>query len=372
MARMRKLDKGVTIFVDRHGKERTRFRLQGMNCYLPHPATPEYKEAYQQAISGTKPMVGRIHPRSVGDLVQRFYASNRFNAKAQEDWKRTVKQVLEPFRHEARDVPVADFTFEHIETLLRRVAVKRKEDKKTVGGSFAAERLREQLIRLFAYAIRLGWIDQNPAKEAELPVAHEVKGFHAWTLGELIQFDAKHQFGTKARLAKEIAFWTGLRRGDVATLTVEECRGGRIDTTASKTKKPVNVKIAGPLKAAMDAVALPEKGAILRTEYGKPFAVAGFGNWFKDRCKEAGLPHCTIHGLRKGFTTLAAEAGSTQQELKAYGQWSHDSEVATYAKNASQKLLADSAVSRVEQMWTLANSAEKVSQNDVPCREKIS
>jgi integrase len=368
MARKRKLDKGVTTFVDRHGKERARFRLRGMSCYLPHPATPEYKEAYQQAINGVMPTTGRVHPRSVGDLVQRFYASNRFNAKAGEDWKQTVKQVLEPFRHEARDVPVADLNFEHIETLLKRAAVKRVVEvdgrKRVIGGSFAAERLREQLIRLFAYAMRLKWIGDNPAKEAELPVAHETKGFHTWTLEELIQFDRKHPFGTKARLAKEIAFWTGLRRGDVATLTVDECRGGRIDTTASKTKKSVNVKIAGPLEAAMEAVTMPEKGTLLRTEYGKPFAIAGFGNWFKDRCEEAGLPHCTMHGLRKGFTALAAEAGATQQELKAYGQGEQDAEVATYAKKANQKVLADSAVSRVEQMWTLANEAEKVRQNE--------
>ena len=35
------------------------------------------------------------------------------------------------------------------------------------------------------------------------------------------------------------------------------------------------------------------------TEQGKPFSVEGFGNWFRDRCKEVGLPHCTAHGLRK-------------------------------------------------------------------------
>lgn len=364
MARKRKLDKGVTIFVDRHNKERTRFRLNGISCYLPHPSTPEYKEAYSKALSGVVPPVNRIHARSVGDLVQRFYASNRFNAKAADEWKNTVKQVLEPFRNEARDVLVADLNFEHIEELLRRAAVKRKEGKKTVGGSFAAERLREQLIRLFDYAIRLRWIMLNPAKEAELPVTHEVKGFHTWTLEELIQFDERHPFGTKARLAKEIAFWTGLRRGDVATLTAEECRRGRIDTTASKTKKAVNVKIAGPLKLAMDAMPPVERGVLIRTERGNPFAVAGFGNWFKDRCEEAGLPHCTIHGLRKGFTALAAEAGASQQELKAYGQWEQDAEVATYARKANQKVLADSVVGKVEQMWTLATAPEKVSQID--------
>ena len=32
----------------------------------------------------------------------------------------------------------------------------------------------------------------------------------------------------------------------------------------------------------------------LVTAYGKPFSEAGFGNWFRDRCDEAGLPRCTL------------------------------------------------------------------------------
>ena len=31
----------------------------------------------------------------------------------------------------------------------------------------------------------------------------------------------------------------------------------------------------------------------LETEFGKPFTAKGFGNWFRDRCDEAGLPNCT-------------------------------------------------------------------------------
>ena len=30
----------------------------------------------------------------------------------------------------------------------------------------------------------------------------------------------------------------------------------------------------------------------LLTGQGRPFTVAGFGNWFRDRCNEAGLSQC--------------------------------------------------------------------------------
>jgi hypothetical protein len=31
------------------------------------------------------------------------------------------------------------------------------------------------------------------------------------------------------------------------------------------------------------------------TEYGRPFTAAGFSNWFRERCDEAGLPQCSAH-----------------------------------------------------------------------------
>ena len=45
----------------------------------------------------------------------------------------------------------------------------------------------------------------------------------------------------------------------------------------------------------------------LVTDHGKPFASAkSFGNKVWDWCDQAGLPHCTAHGLRKAGATIAA------------------------------------------------------------------
>lgn len=43
------------------------------------------------------------------------------------------------------------------------------------------------------------------------------------------------------------------------------------------------------------------------TTHGKPFTAAGFGNWFRDRCNEAELTHCSAHGVRKAAAARAAE-----------------------------------------------------------------
>ena len=62
------------------------------------------------------------------------------------------------------------------------------------------------------------------------------------------------------------------------------------------------------LPALADVLAQTPVGDLtfLVTDFGKP---DGFGNWFRKRCNEAGLPHCTAHGLRKAGVTIAAENG---------------------------------------------------------------
>jgi integrase len=78
----------------------------------------------------------------------------------------------------------------------------------------------------------------------------------------------------------------------------------------------------------------------LVTEYGKPFTAAGFGGWFRKRCDEAGLPHCTAHGLRKAGATLAAEAGATDRQLMAMFDWTTSGQATVYTAAADKKRLA--------------------------------
>jgi len=71
---------------------------------------------------------------------------------------------------------------------------------------------------------------------------------------------------------------------------------------------------------------------------------AGFGNKFRQWCNEAGLHHCSAHGLRKAGATIAAENGATSQQLMAIFGWSSLSMAELYARAADQKRLAESAM----------------------------
>jgi integrase len=80
------------------------------------------------------------------------------------------------------------------------------------------------------------------------------------------------------------------------------------------------------------------------TASGKPFSPAGFTNWFRDACNEAGLHGFSAHGLRKASLTRFAEAGCSAHEIAAFGGHKTLSEIAHYTRTVKQAALAREAV----------------------------
>jgi len=179
------------------------------------------------------------------------------------------------------------------------------------------------------------------------PIKANSTGFRAWSEADIAAYRARHPLGTKARLAMELLLWTGQRRQDVVNMRWSNVRDGRIHLDQEKTGKPMAIKIAPQLMAAIDAMPGERGDFILQTAYGKAHTAAGFGNWFRDQCDDAGLKNCTAHGLRKAIARRAAELRATNQQLKALGGWSGDSEVGLYTASADQKGLADSVIDAV-------------------------
>jgi integrase len=81
----------------------------------------------------------------------------------------------------------------------------------------------------------------------------------------------------------------------------------------------------------------------LETEFGRPFSLAGFGNWFRDRCNEAGLRNISAHGLRKAAARRMAEAGKSTHEIMSITGHRSLGEVERYTRAASQERLAKTA-----------------------------
>jgi integrase len=82
------------------------------------------------------------------------------------------------------------------------------------------------------------------------------------------------------------------------------------------------------------------------TRLGGPFQGSAFSRWFREKCDEAGLPHCSAHGLRKAAARRLAEAGCTAHEIGAITGHASLTELVRYTKAADQRRLAEVAMTK--------------------------
>ncbi len=68
---------------------------------------------------------------------------------------------------------------------------------------------------------------------------------------------------------------------------------------------------------------------------------------FREWCNEAGLPHCSAHGLRKAAAARLAERGATAHEIMAITGHKTLEEVERYTRAAQQAKLADAAMAKL-------------------------
>ncbi len=345
-----KLPPYVTAYTDRHGKRRYRYRKAGYSYHFKNrPGTPANpSDEYNEIVAGRRPEMPPAQRGTVRDLIERYYRTSAFTNPS-EVTQAKVRARLEEFCKDHGTRLVAACRFNHIEVILaKKMQIRKNADGRKVGGPNAAKSLEKDLVRLFDLAVKLDWIKMNPVRLADGVRVPKTAGFHSWTDEEIAQFQVHFPLGTMPRLALEIMLWTLLRRGDARLFGPRHRKDGRVFIQNEKTKKFTILPEAPQLKAAIEAMETHGAETYLLNDRGEPFASsASFGNWFRRHCNEAGLPHCSAHGLRKATARRLAEAGATQQELKAVGNWSQDKDVAKYAAAADQKRLAFSLMNRV-------------------------
>ncbi|WP_075216040.1 site-specific integrase [Mongoliimonas terrestris] len=351
----RRLPRYVSEFVDRHGKVRVRFRRKGQEPYYfkAKPWTPEFMAEYQACLdkeAAPRIEVGksRSKPGTVSALIAAYLASPEFTGLAKTS-QTTYRGIIERFRVEHGEKRVALIQRQHIKAIIGKKAAT----------PAAANNLLDRIKVLMAFAVDLDMRKDNPAHGLRgFRLAGD--GFHTWTEEEIARFEERHALGSKARLAFALLLYTGQRRSDVVNMGRQHVADGRIAVRQQKTDARLQIRIHPELQAAMGA--MPSTNlTFLVTELGKPFSPAGFGNWFRERCNEAGLPHCSAHGLRKAASRRLAEAGCTNQQIKAITGHKTDKEVARYTAAADQVRLADQAMDAldgVDREQKLANSAE--------------
>jgi integrase len=133
--------------------------------------------------------------------------------------------------------------------------------------------------------------------------------------------------------------YTGASRIDAVRLGPQHVRDGAIVFSRAKTGVRVELPITAELQDAIESAAVVGSTAFLVSSHGRPSTVAGFGNWFRQRCNEAGLRHCSAHGVPKAAAARAAENGATTAQLMAVFGWLTMKEAERYTRAAERRRL---------------------------------
>jgi integrase len=182
----------------------------------------------------------------------------------------------------------------------------------------------------------------NPVREVER-LKHKVRNVPPWAEDHFAQFMLRYPTGSKERRAMALHLYTGARGCDVRHFGPQHIKGGRFAFIQQKTGDDVDIPVLEVLAREL-ALAPKDALAFILTEYGKTFSQKGYGNWFNQKCRDAGLMDRTAHGIRAGAATIAANNGASIHQLMSMFGWMSESMAIRYTKSANRKKLADSGM----------------------------
>jgi integrase len=315
------------------GKQRIRFRKRGYIVYLtgiPWSAAfmRQYAAALERVASPADIGAARTIPGSFDALCVAYYSSAEFGALSASTQVHR-RGIIEAFRKQHGTKPLRELSRTHIKSI---ISAKKATPE-------AANALLKTLKVMLGYAVDISLIETNPTVGIKKYKSRAGGGFHTWTEAEVERFRERHPSGTTARLALELLLGTAQRRGDVVKLGWQHERQGELALRQSKTNRALVVPMHDDL--VVELRQLPRTGlTFLVMSNGAPFSPKSFSDWFRKRCNEASLPHCSAHGLRKAAARRLAEAGCSANEIAAITGHATLGEVARYTKEADQLRLA--------------------------------
>ena len=335
--------KYVHSWVDKRdggAKPRFYFRRAGVKrTPLPGlPGSPEFMAAYAALLGNAPPLVVGQHRGTVGSVaaaVTGYFGSAEFAALAHTS-RVSRRQILERFRREHGDQPIAGLEPRHVHLMMNARA----------GLPGAALNFLTSLRALMRYSIAAGLRAGDPTVGIKAPKLR-VGGHYSWNEDDIAAFAVRHPVGTKARLALALLLYTGQRRADVITFGRQYIRDGLLHLRQGKTGKVLAIPIHPDLQEVLSATPT-DNLTFLVTEHGRPWHADGFTHWFKKRCAEAGLPkQAAVHRLRKAACRRLAEAGCTMKQIAAISGHASLRELARYTDAAEQIVLAKQAMAAI-------------------------
>jgi integrase len=334
-----RLPKFVQGFIDRHGRARFYFRRAGFSrTALPGlPWSPDFMAAYETALAGQPAPIGaaKIKAGTIRALAVSYFTSPAF-LSMKPTTQRETRGAIERFCREHGDKSAVTLQRQHVIKLMAALA----------GKPNVANALRARLRALMQHAVEIGLRTEDPTQGVRR-IRVRSDGHHSWSEEEIRAFEARWPIGSRERLAFALLLFTGQRRGDVIRLGRQHMRDEILRVRQEKTGADLSIPVHPDLAEILARSAVGNM-TFLTTRNGRPFAPAGFSNWFRACCNKAGLPHCSAHGLRKAAARRLAEAGCTAHEISSVTGHASLSEVTRYTRATDQQRLAKAAMDKVK------------------------
>lgn len=197
---------------------------------------------------------------------------------------------------------------------------------------------------LFVWAVEAEHVKFNPTA-GKVVAKPKSAGFSSWDQDDLDAFRERWPLGTRQRLACDILYYTGLRRGDAVVFGKQHVKNGLGKLVTEKTGEKVFIPFQPELVESLTAGPCGDLSYI-GTETGRPYAKEAFGNWFGEACRAAGIRGKSAHGLRKAGATRDANRGWSESELEAKYGWRGGRMASHYTRAMNREKLATQAAER--------------------------
>jgi integrase len=315
---------GTVVWFVRLGKG-PRIRIRGVY------GTPEFDAAYQAAINGDLPVrTGKAVKGSLRWLWM-LYRQTRSWSDLSRATRRQRENIMRGVLETGGDEPLSAITGKAIMAGIdRRKAHQARHFLDTMRGMFKWAREAEHVSA-----------DPTAGKMVSKPKS---AGFPVWDSDDIERFQKRWPTGTRERVALDVLYYTGLRRGDAVVFGRQHIKGGVARLVTEKTGEKVFIPIEPELEATLAAGPCGDLSFIATID-GRPFKKEAFGNWFSEVCRAAGIKK-SAHGLRKAGATRDVNRGWTEAELEAKYGWRGGRMASLYTRSMNRERLAIQASER--------------------------
>ncbi len=295
--------------------------------------TDEFKAEYHAAITGAAPQ--RRSTVKTGTLAWAvsLYRQSSAWLRLSDATRRQRENIFKKIIASAGESDINDIT--------RKVIVDGRERRARTPA--AARHFVETMRGLFRWAVDSEITKFDPTEGVKVAKKRS-DGFAVWTEHDLEAFDRRWPLGTRERVAKDVLYYTGLRRGDAAVFGRPHIKDGIARLTTEKTGERVTFLVEPELADSLAAGPIGEM-TYIAGEGRRPMKKESFGNWFRDVCNAASVKK-SAHGLRKAAATRDANRGWSESELEAKYGWRGGRMASHYTRAMNRDKLAVDAAKR--------------------------